>query len=66
MKKRALGASGLEVSALGLGCMTMSDSYDSHRDEQESIRTIHRSLDLGVGFLDSSDMVDHIEQSIQI
>lgn len=56
MEKRVLGPSGLEVSALGLGCMTMSDFYSSDRDEQESIRTIHRSLDLGVGFLDTSDM----------
>lgn len=40
MEKRALGSSGLEVSALGLGCMTMSDFYSSDRDEQESIRTI--------------------------
>ncbi|WP_152397626.1 aldo/keto reductase [Paenibacillus cellulositrophicus] len=56
MEKRALGSSGLEVSALGLGCMTMSDFYGSDRDEQESIRTIHRSLELGVGFLDTSDM----------
>lgn len=56
MEKRALGSSGLEVSALGLGCMTMSEFYGSDRDEQESIRTIHRSLDLGVGFLDTSDM----------
>ena len=56
MEKRALGSSGLEVSALGLGCMTMSDFYSSDRNEQESIRTIHRSLELGVGFLDTSDM----------
>lgn len=56
MEKRALGSSGLEVSAMGLGCMTMSDFYGSDRDEQESIRTIHRSLELGVGFLDTSDM----------
>ncbi|MFU1794930.1 aldo/keto reductase [Paenibacillus azoreducens] len=56
MEKRVLGSSGLEISALGLGCMTMSDFYGSDRDEQESIRTIHRSLDLGVGFLDTSDM----------
>ncbi|CAM4495319.1 aldo/keto reductase [Paenibacillus phoenicis] len=56
MEKRALGSSGLKVSAMGLGCMTMSDFYGSDRDEQESIRTIHRALDLGVDFLDTSDL----------
>lgn len=56
MEKRALGSSGLKVSAMGLGCMTMSDFYGSDRDEQESIRTIHRALDLGVNFLDTSDL----------
>jgi aryl-alcohol dehydrogenase-like predicted oxidoreductase len=54
MKKRKLGGS-LEVSALGLGCMGMSEFY-SGRDEAESILTIHRALDLGVTFLDTADM----------
>ncbi len=54
MKKRQLGNQGLMVSELGLGCMGMSESY-GNRDEQESIATIHRSLDLGVNFFDTAD-----------
>ncbi|MEP7063863.1 MAG: aldo/keto reductase [Betaproteobacteria bacterium] len=54
MKKRKLGQ-GLEVSAMGLGCMGMSDFYGG-RDEAEAIATIHRALDLGVTFLDTADM----------
>ncbi len=55
MHQRQLGRSGLTVSALGLGCMGMSEFY-GHGDEQESIATIHRALDLGVTFLDTADM----------
>jgi aryl-alcohol dehydrogenase-like predicted oxidoreductase len=55
MEQRRLGSGGLEVSALGLGCMGMSQSYGP-ADEGESVATIHRALELGVTFLDTADM----------
>jgi aryl-alcohol dehydrogenase-like predicted oxidoreductase len=55
MDKRKLGADGPEVSALGLGCMGMSEFYGT-QDEATAIETIHRALDLGVTFLDTADM----------
>ena len=55
MQTRTLGLKGPTVSALGLGCMGMSEFYGA-RDDDESIATIHRALDLGVNFLDTSDV----------
>ncbi len=55
MQKRNLGNEGLAVSELGLGCMGMSEFYGT-TDEDESIATIRRALDLGVTFLDTADM----------
>ncbi|PYQ45039.1 MAG: aldo/keto reductase [Acidobacteria bacterium] len=55
---RALGTQGLTVSALGLGCMGMSQSYGTseERDERESIATIHRAIELGVTFFDTAEV----------
>jgi aryl-alcohol dehydrogenase-like predicted oxidoreductase len=57
MIQRVLGKSGLKVSAIGLGCMGMSEFYDpKEMNDDESIRVIHRYLDVGGNFLDTADM----------
>ena len=63
MKQRTLGTSGPSVSALGLGLMGMSEFYGA-TDDERSIATIHRALDLGVNFLDTADIygAGHNEQ----
>jgi aryl-alcohol dehydrogenase-like predicted oxidoreductase len=65
MKQRRLGRGGPLVSELGLGCMGMSEFYGAG-DDAESIRTIHRALELGITFLDTADMygVGHNEQLV--
>ncbi len=55
MEKRKLGSQGLEVPAIGLGCMGMSEFYGKS-DDRKSIAAIHRAIDLGVTFLDTADM----------
>ena len=65
MQSRPLGTRGLTVSALGLGCMGMSEFYGA-ADEAESVATIHRALDLGIDFFDTADMygVGHNERLV--
>jgi aryl-alcohol dehydrogenase-like predicted oxidoreductase len=65
MNKRALGRSGIEVTPIGLGCMGMSEFYGPIDDEQ-SVRTMHRAVDLGVDLFDTSDMygIGHNESLI--
>ena len=61
MQKRKLGSQGLVVSQMGLGCMGMSEFY-AGRDDNESIATIHRALELGVTFFDTADMYGPLPQ----
>src|SRR5690349_16388638 len=56
MQKRKLGKSGLEVSALGLGCMGMSFSYGPPKDKQEMISLLHAAVDRGITFFDTAEV----------
>ena len=65
MNHRKLGTQGLTVSAMGLGCMGMSEFYGP-QDDAESIATIHRALDLGVDFLDTADMYGPFKNEVLV
>jgi aryl-alcohol dehydrogenase-like predicted oxidoreductase len=65
MEERRLARNGPEVSALGLGCMGMSEFYGA-RDDAESIATIHRSIDLGITFLDTADVYGYGDNEILV
>ena len=56
MKKRTLGRNGLEVSAIGLGCMGFTQSYPPYPDPQEAIRVIRKAVELGVTFFDTAEV----------
>ena len=62
MKKRTLGSSGLEVSAIGLGCMTMTGGYSTTPERRDMITLLHRAVDLGVTFFDTAEIYGSARQ----
>lgn len=56
MRTRTLAKNGPHISAIGLGCMGMTDFYTTGSDPREAVATVHRALDLGVNFFDTADM----------
>ena len=65
MKIKSLGTQGLKASAIGLGCMGMSEFY-GEADDEESIKTIHRAYDLGITFFDTADMYGPFKNEILV
>jgi len=65
LAKRKLGRNGLEVSALGLGCMGMSEFYGA-TDDAESLATLHRAIEIGVTFLDTSDVYGPFKNEVLV
>jgi aryl-alcohol dehydrogenase-like predicted oxidoreductase len=65
VQKRALGRSGLEVSAIGLGCMTMTGGYSGTPDRKDMIALLHRAVDLGVTFFDTAEIYGpHVNEEL--